>query len=120
MHLCSNVVLKGLLPAGAIVRRNFSFERGEKGLANRLYRGFVDGLLARRHKMTDLFFSLPPLEPTDRLRRMFSMAWESTVEVETHPINPDEHEFLASGQIFRLAGEIAVAPSYAVLRQARK
>src|SRR5262249_57956392 len=35
MHLCANVVLQGLLPTGTVVRRNFSFRTGEKGIVNR-------------------------------------------------------------------------------------
>src|SRR5206468_7588892 len=58
MHLCANVLLGGLLPPGTLVRRNFSFQHGEKSLWNRLYRRLVDGILARRHRMVDFFFSL--------------------------------------------------------------
>ena len=63
MHLCANVLLGGLLPPGTIVRRNFSFHPGEKSTLNRGYRRVVDGILERQHRMTDFFFSLPPLEP---------------------------------------------------------
>ena len=31
MHLCANVLFRGLLPPGTLVRRNFSFQAGEKG-----------------------------------------------------------------------------------------
>jgi hypothetical protein len=101
MHLCANVLFGKLLPSGTIVRRNFSFERGEKGLANRLYRGAIDRLLARRHRLTDLFFSLAPLNPFDRVQRIVTLASRSVVELETHPINPDEFSFLMSGNFFR-------------------
>src|SRR5947199_391206 len=37
MHLCANVLLGGLLPRGTLVRRNFSFQRGERSFFNRLY-----------------------------------------------------------------------------------
>ena len=63
MHLCANVLLGGLLPRGAIVRRNFSFQPGEKSFCNRFYRRVVDRMLARRHRVVDFFFSLAPLEP---------------------------------------------------------
>src|SRR5262249_4676832 len=85
MHLCMNVVLGNLLPPGTVVRRHFSFEAGEKSWVNRLYRGTTDRALGRRHKMTDRFFSLPPLEPA-RLEKIFSAARNLRVEVETHPI----------------------------------
>jgi predicted glycoside hydrolase/deacetylase ChbG (UPF0249 family) len=104
MHLCSNVLIQQLLPRGTMVRRNFSFARGEKSLANHLYRDLVDRTLARRHRITDFFFSLPPLEPATRLRGIFALASRFVVEVETHPVNPEEHRYLAGGEIFRQIG----------------
>ena len=101
MHLCSNVLMGRLLPQGTIVRRNFSFNAGEKSLCNRWYRRVVDGVLARRHHLTDLFFSLPPMEPRDRLRKIFASARDQVVELETHPINCEEYQFLAGGEISR-------------------
>ena len=109
MHLAANVMFPGLLPEGIILRRNFSFQAGEKGLVNRAYRGMLDGWLGRRHLLTDYFFSLPPLE-TSRLERMALLAKTSVVEAETHPINPEEHHFLCSGKIFQWMGSIA--PGY--------
>jgi len=106
MHLCSNVLLGGLLPAGTQVRRNFSFHPGEKSFGNRLYRQIVDRILTRRHHLTDFFFSLPPLSPPSRLRRIFSLANEFVVEVETHPVRPEEHSFLTGEEIFRLTTNI--------------
>ena len=109
MHLCANVLIQKLLPLGTMVRRSFSFDRGEKSLGNHLYRSLVDRSLARRHRLTDYFFSLPPLEPASRLRRIFSLASQFTVEVETHPVNPEEHRYLADGELFRQIGDIRVA-----------
>jgi hypothetical protein len=103
MHLCLNVLLGGLLPSGTRVRRSFSFQRGDKGLWNRCYRKAVDRALARRHRITDFFFSLPPLAPPERLRKIFSLAAEFAVEVETHPINPEEYQFLVGGEMLRWA-----------------
>jgi chitin disaccharide deacetylase len=114
MHLCANVLLGRLLPPGTIVRRNFTFQPGEKGLVNRLYRRVIDRMLARRHRLTDFFFSLPPLEPSDRLRRIFSLARQFAVEVETHPANSEEKQFLAGGEIFRWTGDCQIAARYSV------
>lgn len=114
MHLCANVLLGRLLPPGTIVRRNFSFQPGEKSFGNRLYRKAVDGLLARRHHLADFFFSLPPLEPSGRLQQIFSLARNSVVEVETHPLRPEEYRFLTEGELFRWAGDRPIAPRYAV------
>lgn len=94
MHLCANVLVQGLLPQSAVVRRNFSFEMGEKSLWNRLYRRWVDSRLERRHCLTDYFFSLGPIKPTNRLERIFSLSRKFMVEVEAHPINQEEYCFL--------------------------
>jgi len=112
MHVCANVLVGRLLPAGTMVRRNFSFRPGEKGWSNRAYRGLVDRMLAKRHRLTDFFFSLPPLEPKSRLQRIFSLARQFVVEVETHPVNPEEYEFLTEGEFFGMAGDIQIARRY--------
>jgi predicted glycoside hydrolase/deacetylase ChbG (UPF0249 family) len=114
MHLCVNVLFAGLLPAGTIARRNFSFLPGEKSGLNRLYRRMIDQKLAKKHRLTDFFFSLPPLEPQERLDRLFGVARHSAVEMETHPANPDEHRFMAGGEIFRRIGELHIAPSFEI------
>jgi hypothetical protein len=112
MHLCANVVFAGLLPAGTVARRNFSFQPGEKSGVNRFYRGVIDHVLAKRHRMADFFFSLPPLEPAVRLDRIFALASKSVVEAETHPVNPEEYRFLASGEVFRRTGSVHIATRY--------
>jgi predicted glycoside hydrolase/deacetylase ChbG (UPF0249 family) len=112
MHLSANVLLGGLLPQRIIVRRHFSHEKDEKALRHRVFRLFTDSVLKRRYRVADFFFPLTRLEPPARLQQIFSLAGRSVVEVETHPINPDEYQFLAGGQIFRLAGDIPIAQSY--------
>jgi chitin disaccharide deacetylase len=113
MHLSANVLLAKLLPAGTIVRPSFSFYAGEKGAGNRVYRALINGLLARRHRSADYFFSLPPLEPGERLRRIFALARTKTVEIETHPINPEEYRFLTGGGIQQFLGSLEIARSFA-------
>jgi predicted glycoside hydrolase/deacetylase ChbG (UPF0249 family) len=112
MHLCANVLWGSLLPRGVVVRRSFSFRPGQKGRLNQMYRAVVDRRLARRHRVTDFFFSLPPLYP-ERLHEMFRLARSAAVEVETHPVNPEEHRFLAGGEIFHWIGDLRIAPRYA-------
>ena len=112
MHLATNVVVGRLLPLGSVVRRNFSFQQGEKSWGNVLYRKAIDRLLARRHRLTDFFFSLPPLEPRARLERIFFLARQFVVELETHPINPAEYRFLTgeSSSVWRsIAGSHLVS-----------
>lgn len=115
MHLCANVLFGKLLKEGTTVRRNFSFHPGEKSVWNRLYRRTIDSVLARRHRLTDFFFSLPPLEPPSRLQKIFSLAHSSFVELETHPVVPDEYRFLAGGEIFRWTAGLPIANRYGVL-----
>jgi predicted glycoside hydrolase/deacetylase ChbG (UPF0249 family) len=124
MHLCANVVLARLLPQGTMVRRNFTFGAGEKNPFNRRYRQFIDGVLAKRHRLTDMFFSLPPMEPR-RLERIFSAASDHVVELETHPVNAAEHRFLAGGEIFdwakvtKLQSFRSLAPEASLLNPSR-
>jgi hypothetical protein len=101
MHLSANVLLQGLLPPGATVRRHFSYEPGEKMLRNSVFRLYSRALLAGRYRVTDFFFSLPPLAPEVRLQRIFSLAQRSVLELETHPINPEEYRFLMGGDLLR-------------------
>ncbi len=117
MHLCTNVLLGGLLPRGTLVRRNFSFHPGEKSLWNHLYRRIVDRMLARRHRVADFFFSLPPLEPSSRLQRIFSLARRFVVELATHPVKPEEFQFLMEGEIFRWAGDVPISRRFDMPRR---
>jgi biofilm PGA synthesis N-glycosyltransferase PgaC len=94
MHLAANVLAGSLLPSGTVVRRNFSFQSGEKSILNRMYRNNIDRKLANRHRLVDYLFPLAPLDPRARLDRVLSLARHSVVELETHPINRNEYEFL--------------------------
>lgn len=101
LHLCANVLYARLLPPGGVVRRNFSFQRGEKSAANRAYRAVIDALLARRHRLVDFLFVLPPVSAPDNLKRICRLAGDALVEMEVHAVQPDQHRFLASGELFR-------------------
>ena len=101
MHLSANVLLQGLLPSGTIVRRHFSYEPGEKRLRNSVFRLYSRALLGGRYRLIDFFFSLPPFAPAVRMQRMFNLARRFIVEVETHPINPEEYRFLTRGDLLR-------------------
>jgi hypothetical protein len=116
MHLCANVLLGELMPARTLVRRNFSFVPGEKSWVNRFYRKSVDRLLKRRHWLVDYLFSLTPVEPPDRLRRIVSLARHAVVELETHPVNPDEYRFLTSGEIFSKLGDLRPSSRFGAVR----
>jgi chitin disaccharide deacetylase len=96
MHLATNLLVQRILPAGAKVRRSFSFLPGEKSALNRRYRAFVDRRLARRHRLTDRFFSLAQHLTRDRLERIIALAGAENVELMAHPALPREFEFMMS------------------------
>jgi hypothetical protein len=114
VHLSSNVVFGGLLSAGTIVRRNFSFKPGEKSWYNRLFRNFVDGVVARNHRVTDFFYSIDPIDEPGRLQRIFALAQHSVVEVETHPYVPEEYRFLCGPEILQLTEKFPIASNFVV------
>ena len=116
MHLCANVLLEKLLPAGSVVRRNETFLATEKGLINRLYRRAVDRVLARRHAIVDFFSTLAPVQPASRLQRLISLSRHFIVELETHPVDPDEYRLLTSGEIFERIGDLQIARQFALAR----
>jgi hypothetical protein len=120
MHLCANVLFAGLLPPGTIARRNFSFLPGEKSGINRRYRTLSDWVLARQHRLTDLFYSLPPLEPPQRLDRIFRAAKQSFVEVETHPVNAEEYRFLREGGLERWVDMSTISRNFALPERSAK
>lgn len=118
MHLCANLLRGKLLPAGAIVRRNFSFRPREKSALNRAYRGWRDRQLAQRHQLADYFFDLLPVRPPQRLERIFALGAKANVEIETHPANSEEYKFLRAGEFEGYAGTVSVMRGY-VLRNFR-
>jgi len=98
MHLCSNMILDRTLPAGARVRRSFSFYAGEKCVLNRFYRAAIDRHLATRHRITDFFFALSQHLPISRFRRVVELARTNDVEVMTHPeLNLEFETLLSAG-----------------------
>jgi len=100
-HLAANVRGQKLLPAGTTVRRNFTFALGEKSWLNRRVRAWQDKQLVRRHRMTEYFFNLAPMDEA-RLRRLLEAARSADVEIECHPERDEEYEFLMSGGLERL------------------
>lgn len=112
MHLSANVLLPHLLPTGAIVRRHFSYEPGEKIIRNGIFRSATSIALALRYRTADYFYSLPPLRSRRRLQRIFALGDKHIVEVETHAANPEEYAFLAEGDIFRYISAQSIASSF--------
>jgi predicted glycoside hydrolase/deacetylase ChbG (UPF0249 family) len=114
MHLCANVLFGGLLPAGTIVRRNFSFDPGEKSGLNRMYRKWLDRMIERDHPVARYFFSIEPINKMDRLRRIVNLARTSLVELETHPVSCEEFLFLTGGEFFRQLDSVKISSHYEI------
>jgi hypothetical protein len=112
MHLCANVLYGKLLPAGIIARRNLSFRPGEQGFVDHSYKQWIDQVLVRRHRVTDYFFRIPPIEPRSRMVEIFALASQHSVEVETHPVDDEDYEFLMEGEMVRCLGDLEVARGY--------
>ncbi len=112
MHQCANVVLQNLLPAGTLVRRNYSFRSGEKSLVNRFYRKVVDFRLARRHRLVNYFFSLPPFDDSEQTQKILLLAQDFTVEVAAHPAVPEDFRALTGGEILHWIDSCPIATGF--------
>jgi chitin disaccharide deacetylase len=94
LHLCANILLGNVIPAGEKVRRGFHFWPGEKSALKRTYRRLCDALLTRRYRSTDFFFALSQCQRGDRLERVLALAQTQVVELMTHPAAPAEQAYL--------------------------
>lgn len=102
MHICANILLSKLIPAGTKLRRNFSFWPGEKSWLNRAYRTAVDRWLARRYQLLDYFFDLTQCIREKKLDRVVTVATSSDVELMTHPIVREEADYLLSDEFHKI------------------
>lgn len=93
-HLCANMLLDYVIPAGEKVRRNFSFRAGEKSLLNRGFRQMQDLWLMRRYRSTDYFFALYRCLRRDELQRVARLSDGASVEIMAHPVDKDEFALL--------------------------
>lgn len=96
---CPNVVLARTLSPGTRLRRSYTFERGEKGIANRVVRAGLNRAITGRFRSTRWFFDIRHLHPDlggSRLTERLALAEHDAVEVMTHPFRPDEHRVLTT------------------------
>ena len=94
MHLCSNVLLGDIIPHGSRVRRSFTFWKGERHIANRLYRRFVDAIVERRFSSTDMFFAATPFDDPNSLKRKVELSKRHNVELMVHLNSQKDLEYL--------------------------
>jgi predicted glycoside hydrolase/deacetylase ChbG (UPF0249 family) len=114
MHLCANLLLSKLIPTGMKLRRNFSFQPGEKSSLNRAYRALVDHWLSRKYRLADYFFDLSQSVREKKLDRVIALAKSNMVELMTHPIVEAEAEYLMSDEFSELLQRLEVG-SYALV-----
>lgn len=103
-HLCTNILLGKVIPAGHKLRRGFYFWPGEKSIANRAVRSLMNRLLTRRYRSTDYFFALSQCTRTGRMLRVTQLAQNHSVELMTHPANEAERRLLLSDDHLRRIG----------------
>jgi chitin disaccharide deacetylase len=94
LHLCMNVVLDGILPSGARIRRSHTFSRREKDPVNRFLRRIMDRWLVGRYRITDYFFDLWPFDDLGRIRAILMLSEKSLVELMVHPERTEQLEFI--------------------------
>lgn len=94
MHLCANMLIDRVIPAGEKVRRGFTFFPGEKGFAKMTYRKLIDRWLAHRYRMSKFFFDLAQSMQGERMARIVQLARTSAVEIMAHPVRADERAYL--------------------------
>lgn len=106
MHLCTNILLGGIISRGQNIRRNFTFWYGDKNPVNLIYRMLLDRLLARRYYLTDFFFSLAWCLETCQLVRVAQLAKTSIVELATHPSIIIEYIYLMSDDYLAMISQL--------------
>jgi predicted glycoside hydrolase/deacetylase ChbG (UPF0249 family) len=114
MHLCTNLLLSKVIPAGVKMRRSFSFWPGEKSWLNRKYRALVDRWLQRKYRLTDYFFDLTQCIQYEKLDRVATLAQSNNVELMTHPNVREESEYLMSDEFEAMLHRLNVG-SYALI-----
>lgn len=105
-HLCSNVLLGKIIPDGSRVRRSFTFMKGERSFANRLYRRGVDAVLKRRYITTDMFFAASPSVEPNYLKQKVELAKNHNVELMVHLSSRSEVEYLMRHDFIDSIGEV--------------
>lgn len=99
MHLNANVILGKYLPSGVVVRRNFTFKRGERSWPNIAYRRWLDRCLAKRFQLCDRFYCLGDLIRQNRLTKVILESRGFEVEIMTHPARLSEFRVLCGSDV---------------------
>jgi predicted glycoside hydrolase/deacetylase ChbG (UPF0249 family) len=114
MHLCANMLFECVIPVGAKVRRSFSFFPRQKGRVSCAYRWLIHRWIRRRYRTTDFLFALPDCIRFDGFGRVVALADRANVELETHPEERADLEWLLSDAAARIRATVKIG-SYALL-----
>jgi predicted glycoside hydrolase/deacetylase ChbG (UPF0249 family) len=96
MHLCANVMASKMIPNGARIRRTFTFKFLERNPFNFVYRLLLELWVSHRFVSTDAFYSITPIRDIKRLQGIICRAADEDIEIEVHPEDNGEMEFLLS------------------------
>jgi chitin disaccharide deacetylase len=114
MHLCTNFLIRELLPLNSRARRSFSFCGTEKSMINRVYRSAVDAWLRRKYRCVDKFFSIQPIQDYERLRRIVKLSLSYNVELMVHPQRSEEYQYLMSEEFLSIINDAEIG-TYSML-----
>lgn len=108
MHLCANMIFGKVIPREQFVRRNFTFNPGDKSQLNRTYRLFIDRVLKRSYYIVDFLYSLSERLKLGRLNNDLMYAKDFNVELQTHPEQKIEFQWLTKGPGVHLANNYEI------------
>ncbi|KMQ49849.1 hypothetical protein CHISP_3260 [Chitinispirillum alkaliphilum] len=112
MHLCANMIFGDLLPRNIRVRRNITVRRGEKGMANRFYRSFLDKILEKRYICTHFFYHIQQISKNGKEKRaellcmLEDQAQVKFIELLAHPQQKIDYDYLLSKEFMDAAFRI--------------
>lgn len=100
------MLASNIIPKGTRLRGTFTFDAGEKPLFNLLYRHILDIWISRRFISPGSFYSIVAVQNHKRLQNIINSAVKKTIEIEVHPENDEEIEFLLSDRYKNLIDSV--------------
>lgn len=98
MHLSANVLVGNYVPAGARLRRSFSYNRVETPRCKWLTRTMIDAWISRRYIVTDYFYSLAERIDKNMVMEVRDLAKSASIELEVHPERKEEYGWLMNNE----------------------
>lgn len=114
LHLCANMIVGRIIPNGTKIRRTYDFAWPDRSAANRFYHGILNRWLSSHYIVADRFFGLSENLTDNRMARIARLAQYSVIELNTHPVVPDEEVYLMSDGFERILRKVGTT-TYAEL-----